>query len=389
MNGAPLKIAVIAGEVSGDLLGADLIAALKRIHSGPVELVGVGGEGLQAEGLQSLFDFSELSIMGITQVLSRLPKLYTLIRRTTAAIIAARPDILLIIDSPDFTHRVAKRVRTALPDLPVVNYVCPSVWAWKEYRATRMLAYVDHVLAVLPFEPATMQRLGGPATTYVGHRLTADPSLLETRRLRAGRQPGNCTILLLPGSRSSEIQNLLPHFEVAASELVARNGPMRFILPTVTHRQALVRQLTANWAVKPEIVVGAEAKWQAFAEADAAMAASGTVILELALADVPVVSAYKVDWIMRLLTSAIKTWTGALPNLIADYAVVPEYLNDIVRGASLARWMERLSADTYQLKAMKEGYDLIWQRMQTEKPPGEHAAEILLDVLKKKKPGQF
>ncbi|NEJ71171.1 lipid-A-disaccharide synthase [Rhizobium phaseoli] len=389
MNGAPLKIAVIAGEVSGDLLGADLIAALKRIHAGPVELVGVGGEGLQAEGLKSLFDFSELSIMGITQVLSRLPKLYTLIRQTTAAIIAAKPDILLIIDSPDFTHRIAKRVRTALPDLPVVNYVCPSVWAWKEYRATRMLAYVDHVLAVLPFEPATMQRLNGPATTYVGHRLTADPALLETRRLRAGRQPGNGPILLLPGSRSSEIQKLLPHFEVAASELVARNGPMRFILPTVTHRHALVRQLTAAWAVKPEIVVGPEAKWQAFAEADAAMAASGTVILELALADVPVVSAYKVDWIMRLLTSSIKTWTGALPNLIADYAVVPEYLNDVVRGASLARWMERLSADTYQLKAMKEGYDLIWQRMQTEKPPGEHAAEILLDVLNKKKPGRL
>ncbi|MBB3522914.1 lipid-A-disaccharide synthase [Rhizobium sp. BK456] len=389
MNGAPLKIAVIAGEVSGDLLGADLVAALKRVHTGPVELVGVGGEGLQAEGLRSLFDFSELSIMGITQVLSRLPKLYTLIRRTTAAIVAARPDILLIIDSPDFTHRVAKRVRTALPDLPVVNYVCPSVWAWKEYRATRMLAYVDHVLAVLPFEPAAMQRLGGPATTYVGHRLTADPALLETRRRRADRQPGNDAILLLPGSRSSEIQKLLPHFEVAASELVARNGPTRFVLPTVTHRQALVRQLTAGWAVKPEIVVGAEAKWKAFAEADAAMAASGTVILELALADVPVVSAYKVDWIMRLLTSSIKTWTGALPNLIADYAVVPEYLNDVVRGASLARWMERLSADTYQLKAMKEGYNLIWQRMQTEKPPGEHAAEILLDVLDKKKPGRL
>ncbi|NKL37560.1 lipid-A-disaccharide synthase [Rhizobium leguminosarum bv. viciae] len=389
MNGAPLKIAVIAGEVSGDLLGADLVAALKRIHSGPVELVGVGGEGLQAEGLRSLFDFSELSIMGITQVLSRLPKLYTLIRQTTADIIAARPDILLIIDSPDFTHRVAKRVRTALPDLPVVNYVCPSVWAWKEYRATRMLAYVDHVLAVLPFEPAVMQRLNGPATTYVGHRLVADPALLETRRLRVGRRPGNGTILLLPGSRSSEIQKLLPYFEVATNELVARNGPTRFVLPTVTHKEALIREMTAGWGAKPEIVVGAEAKWKAFAEADAAMAASGTVILELALADVPVVSAYKVDWIMRMLTSGIKTWTGALPNLIADYAVVPEYLNDVVRGASLARWMERLSADTYQLKAMKEGYDLIWQRMQTEKPPGEHAARILLDVLKKKKPGRF
>ncbi|ANP85389.1 lipid-A-disaccharide synthase [Rhizobium leguminosarum] len=392
MNGAPLKIAVIAGEVSGDLLGADLIAALKRIHSGPVELVGVGGEGLQAEGLRSLFDFSELSIMGITQVLSRLPKLYTLIRQTTAAIIAARPDILLIIDSPDFTHRVAKRVRTALPDLPVVNYVCPSVWAWKEYRATRMLAYVDHVLAVLPFEPAVMHTLGGPETTYVGHRLVVDPALLEARRLRAGPAPveeAGKTILMLPGSRSSEVAKLLPFFEDAAKELVARNGPMRFLLPTVPHNEALVKGLVAGWATPPEVVVGSAQKWKAFAEADAAMAASGTVILELALAGVPTVSVYKTDWIIRLLSLRIKVWTGALPNIIADYAVVPEYLNEVVRGASLARWMERLSADTFQLKAMNEGYDLVWQRMQTEKPPGEHAAEILLDVLKKKKPGRF
>ncbi|MHC2215440.1 lipid-A-disaccharide synthase [Rhizobium leguminosarum] len=392
MNGAPLKIAVIAGEVSGDLLGADLIAALKRIHSGPVELVGVGGEGLQAEGLRSLFDFSELSIMGITQVLSRLPKLYTLIRQTTAAIIAAKPDILLIIDSPDFTHRVAKRVRTALPDLPVVDYVCPSVWAWKEYRATRMLGYVDHVLAVLPFEPAVMRTLGGPETTYVGHRLTADPALLEARRLRAGRAPvgeAGKTILMLPGSRSSEISRLLPFFEDAARELVARNGRMRFLLPTVPHNEALVKGLVAGWATPPEVVVGSMQKWKAFAEADAAMAASGTVILELGLAGVPTVSVYKTDWIIGLLTKRIKVWTGALPNIIADYAVVPEYLNEVVRGASLARWMERLSADTLQLKAMNEGYDLVWQRMQTEKPPGEHAAEILLDVLEKKKPGHF
>ncbi|MEH7876661.1 lipid-A-disaccharide synthase [Rhizobium laguerreae] len=392
MNGAPLKIAVIAGEVSGDLLGADLIAALKRIHSGPVELVGVGGEGLQAEGLRSLFDFSELSIMGITQVLSRLPKLYTLIRQTTAAIIAARPDILLIIDSPDFTHRAAKRVRTALPDLPVVNYVCPSVWAWKEYRATRMLAYVDHVLAVLPFEPATMRALGGPETTYVGHRLIADPALLGARRLRARRasvERAGKAILMLPGSRSSEIAKLLPYFEDAAKELVARNGPMRFLLPTVLHNEAMVKGLVAGWATPPEVVVGSAQKWKAFAEADAAMAASGTVILELALAGVPTVSVYKTDWIIRLLAPRIKVWTGALPNIIADYAVVPEYLNEVVRGASLARWMERLSADTFELKAMNEGYDLVWQRMQTERPPGEHAAEILLDVLKKKKPGRF
>lgn len=388
MGETPLKIGIIAGEVSGDLLGADLIAGLKQIHSGPIELVGVGGEGLQAEGLQSLFDFSELSVMGITQVLARLPGLFKRIRQTTAAIIAAKPDILIIIDSPDFTHRVAKRVRAALPDLPVVNYVCPSVWAWKEYRAQRMLAYVDHVLAVLPFEPAVMSQLGGPATTYVGHRLTADTALLETRRLRAARLPQpEKLIMLLPGSRASEISKLLPFFGDAVNELVARNGPMRFVLPTVPHKEALVRGLIADWPIKPEVVVGAAAKWQAFAQADAAMAASGTVLLELALAGVPTVSTYQMDWIIRLLMPKMKTWTGALPNIIADYAVVPEYLNEIVRGASLARWMEKLSADTLPLQAMIEGYDLVWQRMQTETPPGLHAAEVVLDVLKTKKPG--
>ncbi len=152
MSGQGYKLAVIAGEVSGDLLGTDLVRAL-RIQSGrDVELVGVGGDGLEGEGLKSLFDYSELSIMGFSQVLARLPKLILRIRQTANAIIAARPDALLIIDSPDFTHRVARRVRAALPDLPVINYVCPSVWAWKPERAPRMRSYVDHVLAVLPFD---------------------------------------------------------------------------------------------------------------------------------------------------------------------------------------------------------------------------------------------
>src|SRR6478735_8196998 len=183
--GKSLTIGVIAGEVSGDLLGGDLIAALKAAHDGPVTLVGVGGDALESQGLVSLFDFSELSIMGLTQVLARLPNLIRRINQTAAAIIAAKPDVLIIIDSPDFTHRVAKKVRAALPDLPIVNYVCPSVWAWKEYRAKAMLPYVDHVLAVLPFEPEFMARLGGPPTTYVGHRLATDKNVIATRLERS------------------------------------------------------------------------------------------------------------------------------------------------------------------------------------------------------------
>ncbi|MCA0256456.1 MAG: lipid-A-disaccharide synthase [Proteobacteria bacterium] len=382
---SPLKIAVIAGEVSGDLLGGDLIAALKQRYSGPVELVGVGGEALEAQGLRSLFDYSELSIMGITQVLMRLPRMISLIRQTASAIIAARPDALLIIDSPDFTHRVAKRVRKALPNLPVINYVCPSVWAWKVYRAKAMLSYVDHVLAVLPFEPEVMQRLGGPKTSFVGHRLASEPNLLGVRAERQARgtppEGAPRTIMLLPGSRGFEIRNLLPVFGQSMQELATRHAGLRFVLPTVAKREALVREMIADWALKPEIVVGDEGKWRAFAEADAAMAASGTVILELALAGVPVVSTYKTDLLIKLLAGRIKIWTAALPNLIADYVVVPEYINEVVRPGSLTRWMERLSTETLQRQAMLEGFALVQTRMTPVEPAGEAGARILLDIL--------
>ncbi len=393
MGDRPFRAAIIAGEVSGDLLGGDLAAALKmRLGDRPLELVGVGGEALEAEGLVSLFDFSELSIMGITQVLARLPQLVRRIRQTAAAIVAARPDVLIIIDSPDFTHRVARKVRKALPDLPVVNYVCPSVWAWKPERAQRMRAYVDHVLAVLPFEPAAMQALAGPPTTYVGHRLTVDRDVLTVREKRARRTAGDMsegrTCLLLPGSRSTEINRLLPLFGEAVVELSLRNPGMRFILPAVPRQEQRVRAMTADWSIQPEIRVGAVEKWQAFAQADAAIAASGTVILELALCGIPTVSTYKVDWLIRLMARRITIWTAAIPNLIADYAVVPEYINESIRAGSLTRWVERLTSDTLQRSAMMDGYDLVWKRMATEKPPGEKAAEVVLDIANKKSPVQ-
>ncbi|MFB7145386.1 lipid-A-disaccharide synthase [Agrobacterium deltaense] len=387
---AALKVAVIAGEVSGDLLGADLIHSLKAQYTGPVELVGVGGEALEAQGLVSLFDYSELSIMGFTQVLKKLPKLIARINQTAQAIAAAKPDILLIIDSPDFTHRVAKKIRQQLPHLPVVNYVCPSVWAWKEYRATAMLSYVDHVLALLPFESEAMRRLGGPPTTFVGHRLSVDPDVLAVRQRRAERSlPADGepkTILLLPGSRSTETTRLMEPFQAAAKAFVERNGPTRFVLPTVPRQEKRIRELAASWPedIRPEIGIDSAFKWNAFAEADAAIAASGTVILELALAGVPTISVYKTDWIFTMLSKRVKTWTGALPNLIADYAVVPEYFNEVVRAGSMLRWAERLSSDTTERRAMLEGYALVQQRLHTDVPPGETGARILLDVLKSK-----
>ena len=392
MAGTVLKVAVVAGEVSGDLLGGDLVHALKAAYEGPVELIGVGGEALQAEGLRSLFDFSELSIMGLTQVLQRLPQLMRRIRQTADAIVAARPDVLVIVDSPDFTHRVAKRVRAALPGLPIVDYVCPSVWAWKEYRARAMVPYIDHVLAVLPFEPGAMEHLGGPPTTFVGHRLTGDPALLKVRAARAAqpvkRRDEPKTIMLLPGSRSAEIRNLLPIFGQAAAEFEARNGPARFLLPTVPRQEVLVREIAATLPVTVDIGVSAESKWNAFAEADAALAASGTVLLELALAGVPAAAAYKADWLITLMSKRIKIWSAALPNLIADYPLIPEHINEVVRPGSLCRWAEILSSDTLHRRAMMEGFDLTWQRLSTPVPPGEAAARIVLDVMERKKPGR-
>ena len=377
-----LKIGVIAGEVSGDLLGANLIAALKRLHDGPIELVGVGGEALEGEGLVSIFDYSELSIMGFTQVILRLPSLLRRIRQTADAMIAARPDLLLIIDSPDFTHRVAKRVKKARPDLPVVNYVCPSVWAWKEYRAREMTAYVDHVLAVLPFEPAEVERLEGPETSFVGHRLTEVPGVQIARQRKAPPAPDEVkTILLLPGSRAGEINALAPVFRDVAISLSERNANIRLLLPTVTKRADLVRAKIADWPVKPELMVGEEAKWEAFRQADAAVAASGTVILELALSRIPVVSAYKADFIGRFMLSKISIWSASLPNLIADAPLVPEYFNNTMRAGALTRWMELLTADTLQRQAMMEGFDRVWEKMQTDVAPGEKAARVVLDVL--------
>ncbi|WP_319519957.1 lipid-A-disaccharide synthase [uncultured Martelella sp.] len=378
-----LKIGVIAGEVSGDLLGGDLIAALKTIHTGDVELVGVGGDALGAEGLDSLFDYSELSIMGFTQVIARLPQLIRRIRQTADALIAARPDVLVIIDSPDFTHRVAKRVKKALPDLPVVNYVCPSVWAWKEHRARDMLAYVDHVLAVLPFEPEAMERLGGPETSFVGHRLSEEPGVIAARQSSAlpaaGAPP---TILLLPGSRAGEIKSLAPVFRDVARIYAERNAMPRFVLPTVARREELVRAAIADWPVKPELVVGDAAKWKAFSEAHAAVAASGTVVLELALSGIPVISAYKADFIGRFMLKKISIWSASLPNLIADQPLVPEYFDDTMRAGALARWMELLTRDTPQRNTMLEGFDGVWQQMRTAVSPGRRAAEVTLQVLK-------
>lgn len=384
-----LKVAIIAGEVSGDLLGAGMAQEIRRLSDGAVEFVGVGGPALAAEGLRSFFDFDEIAIMGVSAVVGRLPRLVRRIGETADALIAARPDVLVIVDSPGFTHRVARRVRKALPDLPVVQYVCPTVWAWKEYRAARMAGFVDHVLAILPFEPEAMRRLGGPPTTYVGHRLRTLPAMLDVRAAQEARdrRPGERTILLLPGSRSTEVSRLLPVFGETAAFLAGR-GDYSFVIPAVPSQEARIRQGIAGWSLRPEIVTGDDAKWAAFGRADAALAAAGTVLFELALAGIPTIASYKTDIFIRLMLSRIRTWSAALPNLVAGYPVFPEFYDEFLRPEMLGRMLERFAADTPQRAAVIAGCADVHERMSTERPANLAAAEIVLAHAQRKSPAR-
>lgn len=382
-----LKVAIIAGEVSGDLLGAGMASEIRRLTAGGVQFVGVGGPALAAEGLNSLFDFDDIAIMGISAVIARLPLLVRRIQETANALVAAKPDVLVIVDSPGFNHRVAKRVRRALPDLPVVQYVCPTVWAWKEYRAAKMTAFVDHVLAILPFEPMAMQRLGGPLTTYVGHRLRTLPAMLDARakqceKVAHGEQR---TILILPGSRKTEVSRLLLIFGETVA-ILARRGEYKFAIPAVPSQEQRIREGVAGWPVQPEILTGDDAKFAAFGKADAALAAAGTVLFELALAGVPTIATYKTDLFIRLMLSRIRAWSAALPNLVADYPVFPEFYDEFLRPEMLARTLERLSADTPQRAAVLAGCRDVYDKMSTDRPANLVAAEIVLGYALRKSP---
>ncbi len=382
----PLRVAVVAGEESGDLLGADLISGLVEASGRPVELIGVGGTHLSEHGLDSLFDPGEIALMGLTQIVARLPQLMRRISSTASAIIRARPDCLITIDSPDFSLRVARKVKAACPDLPVIHYVCPSVWAWRPERARKMAGYVDRVLCVLPFEVDALKRLDGPPGTYVGHRLVTRAELTAaSERQRTRPVPGSSdalTLLLLPGSRRSEVRALLEPFRQSIEALERRGHAMRLILPTVAHVREMIEEATAGWNSRPEIVTGATEKYAAFGMADAALAASGTVSLELALARVPTVLCYKADFLGRLLYPMITVWSAALPNLIADRPVVPEFFDHFVRPEMVARHIEQLVRESHTRAAQIEGFDLVRATMKTERPSAAIAAEAVLSHIK-------
>jgi lipid-A-disaccharide synthase len=380
------KIFLIATEESGDRLGANLMKVLRQRLGDAVRFEGVGGRSMAREGLVSRFPIEELSIIGLAAVVKHLPKILRLIRETAAAVTEAKPDILVIIDSPDFTHRVAKRVRAADPQIPIVDYVSPSVWAWRPGRARAMLSYVDHVLALLPFEPAAYQRLRGPPCSYVGHPLTEQlaalrPGADEQKR----RDLAPPVLLVLPGSRGSEIRHHMAVFGQALGRLRDDGVAFELVLPTMPHLQEAIAEALAGWPVQPRIVVGEQEKRAAFRIAHAALAKSGTVTLELALSGVPMVTAYRTGsaeaWILR---KAIKVNSVILANLVIGENVVPEFLQEDCTPEKLSQALREVLGDSALRRKQLEAFARIDRIMSTgNQPPSARAADIVLATMRK------
>lgn len=381
-----LRVFVIAGEHSGDVLGGKLLAALRQKHGGRLIIGGVGGEHMAAEGLESLFPLSDVAVMGPVAILKRLPHIVRRVHQTVDAAIAFGPDVVIIVDSPEFTHPIAKRIRRRRPDIPIVDYVSPTIWAWRPGRARKMRPYVDHVLALLPFEPEAHQRLGGPRCSYVGHPLIERVAWLrnlDTGDLarRTGVSQGHRALVVLPGSRASEVGRLVGPFGEAVGLLAQRAAPFVVLIPAVPHLADTIRQATAQWPVPVHLLSGEEDKFAAFKLASAALAASGTVTLELALAGTPMVVGYIVDPVGARLRFLVKTDAFALANLVVGNRPLafPELMQEDCTPEKLAAALWPLMSDTpertRQLAALARVPDKLAVPHGT---PSEMAAQIVL-----------
>ena len=384
----PLKIFIVAGEQSGDQLGFKLMRAIRTLTDGRVTFRGVGGEAMEREGFQSLFPLADIAVMGILPVIRRLPSLIARIEQTARSARPWQPDVLVLIDSPDFTHRVARRLRRYLPHLPVVDYVSPTVWAWRPGRARRMRAIIDHVLAILPFEPAAHERLGGPSCTYVGHPLIERLDELRPSGQEAPlRENGVPTILFLPGSRRAEIRRLMDDFGTAAGLVAQRLGAVDFVLPAVGHLATEIAEAARTWPIAPRVVTGETAKWAAFRRARAALAASGTATLELALAGVPMVVAYKVSAPESLLRHFIDVPSIVLPNLVLGENAIPEFLQENCRpeplAAALIAIIEAGPARDAQLASLDRLETLM--RLDNGEIPSARSARIVVEAARRNK----
>ena len=373
----PLRLYMLTGEASGDALGANILKAYNNMDIA-YELGGLAGPKMQAMGATSLFDISRLSLMGFTEVIARLPSILKLVNQTVDDALAFDPDIVVLIDSPDFNYAVAKRLKKKNPKVKIIKYICPSVWAWRQGRAKKMAAYIDHVLAILPFEPELMEKLGGPPTTFVGHPLSAE---LEKFGYKDRAIPSNpVKLLVLPGSRMGEATRLLPIIRETLEIMQERGVNFEATLPAVDNLKELLRDEIQTWPVKPKIVVGHEAKNQAFETADVALACSGTVMLELGLFGIPTVSIYKLDKLGFIVKKLAKVWTGCLPNLITDKVIIPERFDYYCYPQLLAREMENLCVESPNRNAQIDGFKLLRKMMKRDQNQQGLAAKIILQV---------
>ncbi|TMV93658.1 lipid-A-disaccharide synthase [Thioclava sp. BHET1] len=382
-----MKLFVIAGEASGDKLGAALMAGLSELSPG-IDWAGVGGPEMAAQGLESLFAMEELSVMGLMEVLPKYRQLKARIAQTAEAVIAANPAALITIDSPDFCLRVARLARAQRPDLKVIHYVAPSVWAWRPGRAAKMAKVVDHVLALLPFEPPLMEA-AGMSCDFVGHPVVAEPratraeaeAFRETHMIGADQPLALC----LPGSRTGEVKRLGKRFDEALMQLRDREPGLRVVLPTVRGVAGMVREMTARWPVPPIVVEQPEDKRAAFAAADIALAASGTVSLELAASRVPMVIAYDANFVTwHLIWRLLRIDTVTLVNLVSDTRAVPEFLGPECKPRAIAQEMLELLELRDKSEAQRAAMELTMERLgEGGEAPGLRAARSVLEFLAK------
>ncbi|SLN39964.1 Lipid-A-disaccharide synthase [Aquimixticola soesokkakensis] len=387
-----LKVFIIAGEPSGDQLGAAVMAGLRELTAAGgdsgvdtgVEFRGIGGDAMQAAGLSSLFDMSELSVMGLAEV---LPKYGHLVRRkdeTANAIVKWHPDLVLTIDSPDFCLRVVEAARKQVPDLRFAHYVAPTVWAWRPERAAKMKRTVDQVLALFPFEPPHFQR-EGLRCDFVGHPVVAQPqaSAAEIATFRSAHGlKDRPLVLVLPGSRRGEVNRLAPTFGAALGYFAQSHPNAAYVLPVAGAVAEDVKRLVADWPVKPILIAANDAarKRAAFGAADVALAASGTVSLELAAARTPMVVAYDMNWLTRqIVKRKLLVDTVTLVNLVSETRVVPEFLGERCQPGPIALELGRvMDAPEDQYSAL----DVTMERLgRGGEAPGLRAARALLEGM--------
>ena len=384
MSEGPLCF-LIAGEPSGDLIGASLMRALKERTGGTARFAGIGGEGMAAEGLQSLLPIRELAIMGMLEVLPRARRLLRRVRETAAEIARLKPDVVVTIDNSGFCFRVGEMVKEQ-PNRPlIVHYVAPMVWAWRAHRARSAARAADHLLTLLPFEPAHFAEVGLPAT-YVGHPVVengADKGDGARFRAAHGIAAHAPVVSVLPGSRRAETRRLLPVFGPTVARLAKRIPGLTIIVPTVETVADQVTAAAASWPARTIVVRGVPEKYDGFAASDAALAASGTVSLELAMARVPMIIGYRIwtpTWIGLRLVS--KVAYASLINILLDRPVIPELLQEACVPERLEPAIATLLTDpnarAAQLSAFADGLAQIGQGGD---PPSRRAADKILTLL--------